>query len=757
MKFKEKLRTLNWKKHLVIGAVAILGLFLLYILLGVAVVAARYGTVNSENVKDIFSTSLVIYLFICIFAIATLFCVLNFNILFKRVLKKNDLENARWLTFQDVKVSNTFTLTSWDKLSQTADGLPIYDNEQKKESKIILTKPIHSLIVGTTGSGKTTGFINPVIQILAHCKTKPSLVISDPKGELLRGHGQLLSEQGYTVKVLNLREVFSSSKWNPFKPVIERLVNLSKIQDGHIDFKAGKYVVGDDTFNTYAEAKENAVVYGQKVKEECYQLIKDIVYTVCPISNSNDHTWQNGARDLIFALALGISEDIELNIAEPKHLNFYNIYKNISENLDSEADNLKRYFSMRPDGSKAPALANTVLITQDRTLSSFLTDVNKYAQWFNSTSVQALTSKNEMDFSKFDEEPTVLFIVVPDEKDNLHSLATLMIQQLYKELVDKANQNFKRGKTSEEKLLKNVYFLLDEFGNLPKIEKFDSMITVGRSRNIFFNLVVQDYNQLFTRYGDKIAQTIKSNCNIKIFLGTTDKNTIEEFSSLCGKKKIKSLTLTSGSSESSSAQVSVHERPLIYPSELEKLNNGDDMGNAICLCFGYPPLKAKFTLSFNTKKYYLSDKAFELGKETPFDNKEIEYDINTTSDNIEKTLGSQMSEQSMEQDSLETANNGIDNNNNNKFERLKRSLSEILALLTDEQLEELESILSILEQDFSMSNIKFLSAFLRKIDEVAQESENISLSLLIDKFNVFYQNEILKQIEEEMSDENSRS
>ena len=85
MNIKEKLKTLNWKKHLLIGAVAILGLFLLYILLGVAVVAARYGTVNSENVKDIFSTSLVIYLFICILAIAGLFCVLNFNILFQLV------------------------------------------------------------------------------------------------------------------------------------------------------------------------------------------------------------------------------------------------------------------------------------------------------------------------------------------------------------------------------------------------------------------------------------------------------------------------------------------------------------------------------------------------------------------------------------------------------------------------------------------------------------------------------------------------
>ena len=60
------------------------------------------------------------------------------------------------------------------------------------------------------------------------------------------------------------------------------------------------------------------------------------------------------------------------------------------------------------------------------------------------------------------------------------------------------------------------------------------MITVGRSRNIWLNLVVQSYAQLAKVYDDKSADIIKSNCNTQIFIGTTDYKTIEEFSKRCG-------------------------------------------------------------------------------------------------------------------------------------------------------------------------------------------------------------------------------
>ena len=71
------------------------------------------------------------------------------------------------------------------------------------------------MIIGSTGSGKTTRYVNPTIQVLAHTQTKPSLVISDPKGELYQLHANMLAQQGYEIKVLDLRNPYASARWNP--------------------------------------------------------------------------------------------------------------------------------------------------------------------------------------------------------------------------------------------------------------------------------------------------------------------------------------------------------------------------------------------------------------------------------------------------------------------------------------------------------------------------------------------------------------
>ena len=46
-------------------------------------------------------------------------------------------------------------------------------------------------------------------------------------------------------------------------------------------------------------------------------------------------------------------------------------------------------------------------------------------------------------------------------------------------------------------------------------------------------------------------------------------------------------------------------RPLIYPSELQKLNNKTDTGNAIIVTFGNYPLKTKFTPSYKCPLYQM--------------------------------------------------------------------------------------------------------------------------------------------------------
>lgn len=188
-------------------------------------------------------------------------------------------------------------------------------------------------------------------------------------------------------------------------------------------------------------------------------------------------------------------------------------------------------------------------------------------------------------------------------------------------------------------LPRSVYFLLDEFGNLPRVHKLEQMITVGRSRKIWLALVVQSYAQLSKIYDEKTANIIKSNCNIQIFIGTTDLDTINSFSKQCGNYTIIQNNVSFSTSKSSdiSSSASARERPLIYPSELAQLNNYTDMGNAIICIFGYPPIKSKFTPAFRCWKYKLNSiiQASKIGK--PFLEEQVMYDLNNRNNLILNT------------------------------------------------------------------------------------------------------------------------
>ena len=243
---------------------------------------------------------------------------------------------------------------------------------------------------------------------------------------------------------------------------------------------------------------------------------------------------------------------------------------------------------------------------------------------FNDRGLCGLTSATDINAAQFAERPTALFMKIPDEKDTRHGLAAVFVLCMYKALIKVASAR------EDLSLPRNVYFILDEFGNMPKIEKFDKMITVGRSRKIWFNMVVQSYSQLNNVYGEQVADIVKSNCGMKMFIGSNDIGTCKEFSELCGNKTVRT-TSTSSSIGAKEGDVSVSTqtqvRPLIYPSELQKLNNKESTGNAIIVTFGNYPLMTKYTPSYLCPYYKMGQMEMDEFRSHMFRADEVYYDL----------------------------------------------------------------------------------------------------------------------------------
>lgn len=595
-----------------------------------------------------------IYAYGAVLLILTVLCVMIFARPSARQAKKlmkgntegfeGNLENSRFMTEKERDAN--FMPCRFTRLGESKkDGVPVYAlyDKKKKELNVNLASPMHGLIIGSTGSGKTTTFINPMIQILAQSSAGSSMICTDPKGELFQLHSGFLEKRGYRTMVLDLRDPYSSFRWNPLGDIYDRYQEYVKtgdeiyIRTDDVDGSGleltdprGEY--GDEWYEyegkAYAHRKNLLVlikIAKQKIYDEMYEDLNDLISVICPIESKDDPVWEKGARSMIMAVCLAMLEDSEkpeLEMTREKFC-FYNINKAIGNSEDDYRE-LRDYFKGRSPLSKAVGLSRQVLSAADNTLASYMSIAFDKLSMFNDEGLCSLTSETDIDPAQFAAGPTALFLKIPDEKDTRHALAAVFILCIYKALIKVASAR------EDLSLPRNVYFILDEFGNMPKIDKFDKMITVGRSRKIWFHMVVQSYAQLNNVYGDTVANIVKSNCGMKMFIGSNDIETCEEFSKLCGNMTVSTSSVSSSMGDRSgniSVSSQLQTRPLIYPSELQKLNNRTDTGNAIIVTFGNHPLKTKFTPSYRCPLYRMGAMDLTDVRMNAFFGDEVFYDL----------------------------------------------------------------------------------------------------------------------------------
>ncbi len=555
------------------------------------------------------------------------------------------LENSRFMT--DSERDKNFPPSLYDDMAKVKkDGVPVRAIIDKRgKLQVNFMSGAHSLVIGSTGSGKTTTFINPMIQLIAATNCGSSMIMTDPKGELFDLHSNFLHERGYDVLVLDLRDTYSSSRWNPLDSIWDMyqeyraagngIIAHRDSMDNYPDLKKVDGLCSDGELwcewngNAYADlhhCQDDVSVAKQKIYDEMFEDLNDLVSGICPITNEKDPLWEKGARSIVLATCLAMledSDDSRLGMTKDK-FNFFNLNK-ILTNSENNYKALKTYFVGRSPLSQAVTLSRQVLAAADQTLSSYMSITFDKMTLFNDRGICGLTSATDNHAAQFADRPTALFLKIPDEKDTRHGLASLFVLSMYKALIKVASGR------EDLSLPRNVYFIMDEFGNMPKIEKFDKMITVGRSRKIWFNMVVQSYAQLNNIYGEGVADVVKSNCAMKMFIGSNDIGTCKEFSELCGNKTVKT-TSTSSSAGAKEGDMSISNqlqtRPLIYPSELQKLNNKESTGNAIIVTFGNYPLKTKYTPSYKCSYYKFGKMDMAEFRSHVFRADDVFYDIN---------------------------------------------------------------------------------------------------------------------------------
>lgn len=459
--------------------------------------------------------------------------------------------------------------------------------EDGKLKQVYSEKDNHCVVVAGTGLGKTTQFVVPTIYSYANQKTKKSLVISDPKGEVRALCEGILRKNGYNVLRLDFREPSRSECWNPLTQIyrkyhsafsVKSMVKLVKTPDGPRNKFMGRI------YTNQLKLDKDISRFSRMILEEVGNDIDNIATIIAPSTGSvNDKLWEDGARDCIRAFLWAMLEDSREETKNCQQLITEDTYSfatmiAIANTFTGEWDSSgpeydNGYFSNRIKRNKDSKgfyyAANTIVGPARSTRASYLSVFNTQISVFKETAVRLITSCNSFDFSELMEGPVAIFINYKDEVKSNYMLISLFVQSLYIYLIDRAN------KMSDGKLSVPWYFILDEFGNFPQMRDFETVISACRGRNIFFSLVIQSYSQLQGVYGYNTAEIIKDNLNVHIFIGSNNYETLNAFSNECGKiTRISPLSALNGNKEKIS-NYQIETIPLMPISTLSKFNEGE--------------------------------------------------------------------------------------------------------------------------------------------------------------------------------------
>ena len=503
------------------------------------------------------------------------------------ILNKADLfsayENTKLETCVEYAERTGKGITYKDLPTRSDGGIPIASFRKNGELNSVFINETHSLIIGSTRSGKTTGFVIPMIMMKAMQKEKDSMFITDPKGELYSACAERLKEQGYKVILVNFRDYKHSENWNPLTPIyrkyhkaidLEKSVKTSKDESGKILAEFNGKVYG-----AYGELREALEREKQYILNDVANDIDELCLSMITVESKRDPYWETSARQLLQAFIYALLEDSVPGTAGDRTLitedtfsirTIMSIYGTFTYSSDSSDGDHGFVADRGPDSLAKQYAVSTIISNGNATRMCILSSFNSKMAPYKEVVTNVITSCNSFELDELvGEEPVAVFVIYRDECKTSYEAVKQIITATYRKLIDVANAQ------PDLKLNRPFIFMLDEFGNLPAIPDFDVTISACGGRRIWFQIVLQSYSQLANNYGQDTAAIIRENLNMHIFFGTNNPETKRAFSEECGKKTILSPRGVFSGKDETFEGVGFEEVYVVPVSKLNYLEPGD--------------------------------------------------------------------------------------------------------------------------------------------------------------------------------------
>jgi len=334
----------------------------------------------------------------------------------------------------------------------------------------------HIAVFGASGSMKSRAYARNAI--ISSAKSGESLVVTDPKSELLADTRSYLEDMGYTVMCLDLVNPARSDRFYGLDGVMQNPLYVSQLVEAIISNTGGGS--GDQFFDAAEGYLLSAFIFMQL--ENCTGELP----------------------------TLGRAYKTLLSAESP--------------------DNLSGLFNDLPDGSHARQKWNLFNMASDNLKGNVMIGLAARLQVLEHDEIAELMAYPDMDFTRLGKEKTAYFLVLSDQENTMRFVSAMFFSLLFMRLV-----HFADNECEGKRLPVGVNLILDEFCNLVgAINSFNIKISTVRSRNIRISIICQSIGQIQNRYPDNLWSEIIGNADTMLFLGCTDRLTAEYISERTG-------------------------------------------------------------------------------------------------------------------------------------------------------------------------------------------------------------------------------